>query len=295
MGVFYFPGKNSMPDRIGKWKVTTLETGDFRLDGGAMMGSVPKVLWEKINQADVLNRIDLSLRCLLLDDGRNRVLVESGMGDKLDDKFSNMFHVNQPKHPLKEKLIENGYQIEDITHVILTHLHFDHAGGATTLDGDGSLIPTFPNAVYYISELNWETGVNPSPRDSASYLDLNFLPLQIAGQLELVNDNAVIMDSISTITVSGHTTGQQLVKVESEGDVLVFCGDLIPLRSHLNLPWIMGYDLNAALTLEEKTQFLKEAADKKWWLWFYHDPKTVAVRIKEGVKYYDVTDEVLRI
>ena len=283
-----------MLNQIGKWKIFALETGDFRLDGGAMMGSVPKVLWEKSNRADELNRIDLSLRCLLLDDGENRVLIESGMGDKLTSKFANMFHVTQPDHPLKERLGEIGYKMEDITHMILTHLHFDHAGGATILDENNNLIPAFPNAVYYVSDSNWDAGMNPSPRDSASYLDFNYTPLQTAGKLELVAENSIIMDGISTISVNGHTFGQQLIKVESEGNTLIFCSDLIPLRSHLKLPWIMGYDLNAVLTLEEKTNFLKEAAKNNWWLWFYHDPKTIAVRIKKSEKYYDVVDEVMR-
>ena len=159
---------------IGKWKVVPLETGDFRLDGGAMMGSVPRVLWEKTNPPDKLNRIDLALRCLLMDDGTNRILIESGMGDKIGPSFSNRYHVKQPKHPLKEKLNEYGYNIEDITHVILTHLHFDHSGGATTYDSHGNLVPAFTNATYYVSERNWEAGTNPSPRDSASYLDINY-------------------------------------------------------------------------------------------------------------------------
>ena len=166
-----------MLNQIGKWKIFALETGDFRLDGGAMMGSVPRVLWEKSNPADELNRIDLSLRCLLLDDGENRVLIESGMGDKLTSKFAKMFHVIQPEHPLKERLGEIGYKMEDITHMILTHLHFDHAGGATILDEKNNLIPAFPNAVYYVSDSNWNAGMNPSPRDSASYLDINYAPL----------------------------------------------------------------------------------------------------------------------
>ncbi len=283
-----------MLNQIGKWKIFALETGDFRLDGGAMMGSVPRVLWEKSNPADELNRIDLSLRCLLLDDGENRVLIESGMGDKLTSKFAKMFHVIQPEHPLKERLGEIGYKMEDITHMILTHLHFDHAGGATILDEKNNLIPAFPNAVYYVSNANWNAGMNPNPRDSASYLDINYAPLYKAGKLELVAENSIIMDGISTISVNGHTFGQQLIKVESEGDTLIFCSDLIPLRSHLKLPWIMGYDLNAVLTLEEKTKFLKEAAENNWWLWFYHDTKTIAVRIKKSEKYYDVVDEVMR-
>ena len=283
-----------MLNQIGKWKIFALETGDFRLDGGAMMGSVPRVLWEKSNPADELNRIDLSLRCLLLDDGENRVLIESGMGDKLTSKFAKMFHVLQPDHPLKERLGEIGYKMEDITHMILTHLHFDHAGGATIIDESNNFIPAFPNAVYYVSDSNWDAGKNPSPRDSASYLDINYAPLQQAGKLEMVAENSIIMDGISTISVNGHTFGQQLIKVKSEGDTLIFCSDLIPLRSHLKLPWIMGYDLNAVLTLEDKTKFLNEAAEKKWWLWFYHDPLTVAVKIRSSKKYYDVIDEIKR-
>ena len=283
-----------MLDSLGNWKIIALETGDFRLDGGAMMGSVPKVLWEKTNPPDGFNRSDLALRCLLLDNGEYRILIESGMGDKIDPSFSNRYHVKQPKHPLKEKLNEYGYNIEDITHVILTHLHFDHSGGATTYDSHGKLVPAFTNATYYVSERNWEAGTNPSPRDSASYLDINYLPLHNTDQLELVPENTEILKGISTMVVNGHTYGQQLIKVQSREDTLVFCADLIPLRSHLQLPWIMGYDLNAALSLNEKEKFLKEAAENNWWLWFYHDPDTVAVQINFGEKYYDVVDEVKR-
>ena len=282
-----------MLSSIGKWKIFPLETGCFRLDGGAMMGSVPKVLWKKENPADKFNRIDLSLRCLLLDDGKNKVLIETGMGNKISEKFIKIFHVKQPKNPLKECLNKIGYQLEDITHVILTHLHFDHSGGATIFDTNNRLISPFPNAIYYISKKNWEAGSNPNPRDRASYLDINYVPLYKLGKLRLISDNSIIIDGISTISVDGHTFGQQLVKIESEENTLLFCSDLIPLRSHLKLPWIMGYDLNAVLTLKEKTEFLNEAADKNWWLWFYHDPKTIAVRIKKEGKYYNVIDEVM--
>ena len=279
---------------IGKWKVVPLETGDFRLDGGAMMGSVPRVLWEKTNPPDKLNRIDLALRCLLMDDGTNRILIESGMGDKIETSFANRFHIKQPDHPLLRRLGQAGYKMEDITHFILTHLHFDHAGGALTYNSDGNLIPAFPNATYYISQRNWEAGINPSPRDSASYLDINYLLLQETGKLKLLPENTEILDGVSTYIVNGHTNGQQLIKIESDGEVIVFCSDLIPLRSHLKLPWIMGYDLNASLTLKEKTDFLKEAANNRWWLFFYHDPTTVAVQIRPGEKYYDVVEEALR-
>ena len=283
-----------MLSSIGKWKVIALETGDFRLDGGAMMGSVPKVLWEKTNPPDELNRIDLALRCLLLDDGEHKILIESGIGDKLEASHLERYFVRQPDHPLKERLKEEGYEMDDITHVILTHLHFDHSGGATTLDSHGNIIPAFSNAIYYISERNWEAGINPSPRDSASYLDINFLALSETDKLQLVPDNEEIVEGITTMVVNGHTHGQQLIKVQSEENTLVFCADLIPLKSHLQLPWIMGYDLSAVLTLEEKTIFLKQAAKNDWWLWFYHDPSTVAVQISPGEKYYDVVSEVLR-
>ena len=283
-----------MLSNLGRWQVIPLETGDFRLDGGAMMGSVPKVLWEKTNPADEFNRIDLALRCLLLDDGENRILIESGMGDKLKADFKEMFHIVQEDHPLGACLNEKGLSKEEITHVILTHLHFDHAGGATTLDENGSIIPAFPHAKYFVSESNWKSGLEPNPRDKASYLPENYLPLKESGQLTLVKDNAELLDGISTITINGHTFGQQLIKVESDGEILVFCADLIPLKSHLQLPWIMGYDLNAILTLKEKTEILNKAAKEDWWLWFYHDPSTVAVKIKKGEKYFDVTEEVKR-
>ncbi len=279
---------------MGKWTVYALETGDFRLDGGAMMGSVPKVLWEKTNPADHLNRIRLSLRCMLLDDGENRILVESGMGGKLSVKFKEMFHVIQTNAPLIDALKRAGFDKRDITHVILTHLHFDHSGGATDLDDNGSIIPTFPQANYFISRRNWNAGMHPNPRDRASYLPENYASLESTGRLMLLEDNTTILDGISTITVDGHTTGQALVKVQDSGQTLVFVADLVPLKSHLKLPWIMGYDLSAELTLVEKTDFLRQACIGNWWLWFYHDPETVMVKIRRDEKYYTVTREVRR-
>jgi len=283
-----------MLNKIGKWKVTVLETGDFRLDGGAMMGSVPKVLWEKTNPADTLNRIELALRCLLLDDGKKCVLIETGMGNKFNEKFQDMFAICQEDHPLNHTLSKNGYSIDDITDVVLTHLHFDHAGGATNSTDNGQIIPSFPNAKYYISESNWQLGINPNPRDAASYLPENYVPLNEAGVLKRVPDNSEILPGITSYIVNGHTTGQQLINIESMDETLIFCSDLIPLRSHLQLPWIMGYDLNAYLTLQEKAEFLKKAAENNWWLFFYHDPQTVAVKIEAGEKYYDVVEEVFR-
>jgi len=230
----------------------------------------------------------------LLDDGKNRVLVETGMGRKISADFKEMFKVNQKENPLKYTLGRFGYRLEDISHVILTHLHFDHAGGILDVNENGELFPVFSNAKYYISKSNWNSAMNPSPRDSASYLKHNYSILETLNKLILIEDNSIIIDEISTMAVNGHTSGQQLVKVESEEDVMVFCSDLIPLKSHIKLPWIMGYDLNAALTLKEKTNFLNLASNNGWWLWFYHDPNTVAIKIKKGEKYYDIVEEIER-
>ena len=279
---------------VGKWKVYALESGYFKLDGGAMMGSVPKVLWDKTNPSDSKNRIELALRCLLVDDGKNIVLIETGIGHKNPEKFNEMFKIDHSKYTLSDTLSKYGYSNKNITHVILTHLHFDHSGGAISIDETGTSTPAFPNAKYYVSKRNWEAGIYPSPRDRASYLKENYLLLKEEGLLNLVDDNAMIIDGISNYMVDGHTTGQQLIKVSDQGDTIVFCSDLIPLKSHLKLPWIMGYDLNAALTLKEKKEFLDEASEQDWLLFFYHDPITVAVKIKKDEKYYKVTDEYAR-
>lgn len=281
-------------NNIGKWKVYALETGFFSLDGGAMMGSVPKVLWEKTNPPDSKNRIELALRCLLVDDGENVVLIESGIGTKNSDKFIKMFDIRMGKYSLSNELSKYGYSHENITHMVLTHLHFDHAGGAVLYDENNNLVPAFPNAKYYISEKNWDAGLNPSPRDRASYIKENYILLKEYGQLELVPENSNIIDGIDTYTVNGHTYGQQLIKISDNNDTLVFCSDLIPLESHLKLPWIMGYDLNAALTLKEKKEFLDLAYKNNWLLFFYHDPKTIAVRIKKAEKYYEVVEKYER-
>jgi len=284
-----------MLKNIGKWKISSVNMGKFKLDGGAMMGTVPKVMWEKTNPPDDLNRIDLALRCLLVDDGENVVLIETGLGDKVSDKFKNIFQIKHIDDTQQHALSRTGYSCSDITHVILTHLHFDHSGGATRFDDQGHIIPTFPNAKYYISEKNWRAGFHPNPRDRASYLIENYEALEKYGVLTLLPGNSQILPGISTYLVNGHTSGQQLVKVEDAGETVVFISDLIPLRSHLQIPWIMGYDLNAMLTLEEKIKFLEQASDGKWWLWFYHDPKTVSVRVNKGEKHYEVTEEIKEI
>jgi len=281
-------------ENIGKWKVFSLESGFFKLDGGAMMGSVPKVLWEKTNKPDSLNRINLALRCMLVDDGKSVVLIETGIGHKNPDKFIEIFDIDHENYTLSKALSHHGYNNKDITHVILTHLHFDHSGGALEYDKNKKLVTSFPNAQYYVSKSNWNAGKFPSPRDSASYLNENYDLLLDNEKLVLLDDNVAVMDGISTYSVNGHTVGQQLVRVSDENKSIVFCSDLIPLASHIKLPWIMGYDLNASLTLEEKKIFLDKASKENWLLFFYHDPDVVAIRIEQDNKYYKVKDEYRR-
>ena len=280
--------------RLGKWKIEVIESGDFKLDGGAMMGSVPKVLWDKTNPSDSLNRIQLAMRCLLLDDGKNVVLIETGIGDNFSEKFKTIFEISQKKYTLSNTLSDYGYNLEDITHVVLTHLHFDHAGGAVKRKLNGNMEPQFPNAQYYVSSKNWETALNPSFKDKASYLKENFICLKEYDVLNILPDNTEILPGINTYVVSGHTLGQQLVIISDKGKKLAFCSDLIPLKSHLRLPWIMGYDLNASLTLEEKKAFLDKASNQNWILYFYHDPIVVAVEIKKTDNYYEIINEYKR-
>ncbi len=278
---------------LGKWKVFALESGTFKLDGGAMMGSVPKVLWEKTNKPDELNRIKLSMRCLLVDDGINRVLIETGIGFKNPEKFLKIFDIDHSKYNLSNTLSESGYTFNDITHVIITHLHFDHSGGALHLE-DKQLKPSFPNATYYISDSNWKAAINPNEREKVSYISSNYMQLELEKKIKKIPDNYKILDGIETYVVNGHTKGQQLVKISDSSGTIVFCSDLIPLKSHLKLPWIMGYDLNAEITLSEKKKFLDQASEENWILFFYHDPECVAVRVKKSEKYYEIIDEIRR-
>ena len=278
---------------LGKWKVFALESGTFKLDGGAMMGSVPKVLWEKTNKPDDLNRIKLSMRCLLVDDGINRVLIETGIGFKNPEKFLKIFDIDHSKYTLSNTLTESGYSHNDITHVIFTHLHFDHSGGALHFE-DKQLKPSFPNATYYISDSNWKAAINPNEREKVSYISSNYMQLEMKKKLKKIPDNYKILDGIETYVVNGHTKGQQLVKISDSSGTIVFCSDLIPLKSHLKLPWIMGYDLNAEITLSEKKKFLDQASEENWFLFFYHDPDCVAVRVRKSEKYYEIIDEIRR-
>ncbi len=258
--------------KLGAFDIFPVLDGFFRLDGGAMFGVVPKTIWEKTNPSDKNNRILLALRTCLIDTGKELVLIDTGIGHKFQGKFEDIYQVKKEIYLVKS-LKEVGYKPEDITIVINTHLHFDHCGGNTSFDANGKIVPTFPNAKYYIQKSEWEAGNNPDDRSQASYLKENFLPLQEAGLLYLVDGDTKIIDGIEVIKTSAHTFGHQVVLVKSENQTLVYWGDLIPTASHLSLPYLMSYDLFPLQTMEQKEKLLAWALKENWVSFFEHDPK----------------------
>jgi len=277
------PHKTTLKDlklKIGPYHIHAVPTGMFGLDGGAMFGTVPKVLWEKSNPSDESNRIAMEARALLLVSEQHRILIDCGIGgdfvakygDKAGAKFAEMYAVDQGATSLTGSLKKHGLTTSDITHVILTHLHFDHAGSATC-DRGGKLVPTFQNAKYYVQRANLETARKPNRREKASYFGVNFEPLLEAGALSLLDGNVEnLLPGISVGTSDGHTTGQQYVRVSDGTNTLYYCGDVIPTSSHVRLPWVMGYDLRPLDLIEEKSVLLTKAASENAYLFFEHDP-----------------------
>ncbi len=286
--------------KIGPYKTKPVPTGVFGLDGGAMFGTVPKILWEKTNPADAHNRIAMEARALLLDGGPGqRVMIDCGIGrdfifkygEKLGPKFAEMYNVSDSAG-VEKSLNSYGLKLEDIDHVILTHLHFDHAGGATT-EKDGKLVPTFPKAKYYVQRANLETARKPNLREKASYYSANFEPLNEAGVLTILDGPVEnLLPGISVRTSDGHTVGQQIVLVSDAENTLVYCGDLIPTSTHIRLPWVMGYDLQPLVLMEEKRELLTPAAKGNWYLFFEHDPYMDAARVEETKGDFAVRERV---
>ena len=275
---------------LGDWTLHTLEAGALWLDGGAMFGSVPKPLWSRTNPPDERNRIRLAMRCLLLVGHGRRVLVDVGLGDKSGPKFRDIFRVEDTP-TLQDSLAAAGFGPGDVTDVLLTHLHFDHAGGATVRDGDDldgdDLHPRFPGARYYVQRRNWENAHAPNPRERASYLPENFDPLEQAGVLELWDGpDACPWPGVSLVTTDGHTRGQQLVRIEGGGQIVYFVTDLIPTAAHVRIPFVMGYDIAAIETMAEKQSLLDRAVNEGAWIALEHDPDTALARpVREGADF----------
>ncbi len=277
--------------KIGKYSVYIIESGYFGLDGGAMFGIIPKPLWEKTNPPDTENRIKLATRNLLLVSDTKRILVDTGMGNKWNEKNKKIYIVDQELNSLEKSLSLLELAKQDITDVILTHLHFDHAGGCTVYNANHKLEPAFPNATYYVQKQNYRWAVNPSERDQGSFIKENFVPLKDEGVLSEIEGEKKFDDEIDLINVNGHTFGQQLLKMSDSSNTLFYCCDLFPTVSHLSIPYIMGYDIQPLITVEEKKTFLRTALDEDWKLFFAHDPEIAYASLTSTNKGIRIRDK----
>lgn len=267
--------------RFGDLELFLIEDGGFRLDGGAMFGVVPRVMWAKSDPPDDHNRIQLAANTLLVKTGEANVLIDTGMGGKWGDKEKEMFAVDEPRTLITD-LARVDLHPNDITHVVQTHLHFDHAGGGTYIDQHGELKVQFPNARYYVQKGEWEVASNPNLRDRRSYKPENLQPLADAGVLELIEGDTEILPGVRTRVTGGHTKYHQIVLVESNGQTAVFNGDLIPTASHLPVPYVMAYDLYPQQTMEVKGPFLEEAHEGGYLMVFEHGPEVKAGHLHKG-------------
>ena len=270
---------------LGDFQVYGLCDGFFSLDGGAMFGVVPKVLWEKKAPADAKNRIRLALRSLLVRTGKALVLVETGLGTKTSKKFSEIYEISLDPG-LLPSLQSLGFKAEDIDFVINSHLHFDHCGGNTVEQEGRTIVPAFPRAKYVIQEGEWNDAQHPNARDRASYLTENFMPLEKTGQLLLVKGNTEITDGLDVILTPGHTASHQSVKIRSQGNVLFYLGDLVPSAAHIGLSYVMSYDLYPLETMKTKKKVYEQALAEDWTLAFVHDPVHAFGKVAQaGPKY----------
>lgn len=286
---------------LGKWRVHAIQAGGQQLDGGAMFGVVPKPLWERRLASDARNRIPMGMRCLLVEHESALVLIDTGVGNKETAKFHDIYGIdNQPlddvdvvpgRTALESGIRAAGFSPDDITHVINTHLHFDHAGGNTFRSADGAVLPSFPRARYIVQRGELEYASHANERTSASYFPPNWAPLAEAGQLDLVDGELEVLPGISLRRTPGHVPHHQSVVIRSGGETACFLGDVVPTSHHLPLPWIMGYDVEPLVTLESKRALLADALAGAWTLVFEHDAHHGFGRVAHDGKGYGLASE----
>ena len=261
-----------------------INTGNLKLDGGAMFGVVPKVMWSKLYTCDENNLCNWIMRCLLIVDGDRKILIDTGIGNKQSEKFFSNYYLNGDAS-LDKSLAEHGFTVDDITDVILTHLHFDHCGDAIRWNADKTdYIPTFKNATYYVSRKQWEWATHPNNREKASFLKENILPIGEKAKMKLIDEDSEIMPGINIRLFYGHTDGQMIPFISYKGKTVVYMADVLPSTAHIPLPYVMSYDTRPLITLEEKEKFLKEAAQKGYVLFFEHDLYHEACTVEETEK-----------
>jgi glyoxylase-like metal-dependent hydrolase (beta-lactamase superfamily II) len=273
--------------KIGKWTVHAIQAGGQKLDGGAMFGVVPKMLWQRRIVPDERNRIQLGMRCLLIEHDIGPVLIDTGAGSKENEKFHDIYGVENrgERGPtwLEDGLLDVGIRAEDVALVINTHLHFDHAGGNTLRTTDGEVRPSFPNARYVVQRGEYLFATHTNERTAASYFAHNFVPLAEADRFDFIEGEREIVAGIRSLRTPGHVPGHQSLLIESQGERAVYLGDLIPTTAHLPLPWIMGYDVEPLVTLETKRRILAQAQAEDWLFIFEHDAATPWGKLSEGL------------
>ena len=270
--------------KFGEFELFVVSDGTFRLDGGAMFGTIPRVLWERTNPADDRNRILMGLNSLLIRTPTENILVDTGLGAAYDEKFAFLYGVDKSQTELLKSLAAAGVQAADINRVILTHLHFDHAGGNCFRDKNGEFKPTFPNAVYYINEGELAYAKEPDPRSKPSYLPYTWEPLERQGQVALISGDVEVAPGVTILSAPGHTPNHQIVTVKSVGLTACFLADLVPTPSHLKIHYVMGFDLDALTAMKNKERVLKQAQAEDWLLIFEHSPGVKAGYLTEDLK-----------
>lgn len=268
-------------------KLYSINAGHFKLDGGAMFGVVPKSIWNKVNPADENNMCSWALRCLLIEDGNRLILIDNGMGTKQDDKFFGYYYLHGNDN-LQKSLNKYGFGVDDITDMVLTHLHFDHCGGSINYNSDRTkLEPTFKNAKYYCNEKHWNWATHPNSREKASFIKENIFPIKESGQLNFIDESSQLIPNLSFKEVNGHTEAMMLPIIKYKETTLAYMADLIPSAGHIPIPYVMGYDVRPLETLKEKESMLTQALDNNWTLFFEHDPRIECVtleRTERGIR-----------
>lgn len=278
--------------KIGDYDLYSIETSEFSLDGGAMFGIIPKPIWERQASSDALNRIDMVTRSLLLCSDERKILIDTGNGTKWEEKYREIYNIDTSRYNIDNSLTKYGFNADDITDIICTHLHFDHAGGNTKID-DGTIVPTFPNAKYWVTKEHWDLANHPSQKDSGSFIEHDWKVLAENGMIETVNGNEPFIKGIDSYITQGHTAGL-LHPMISDGTKTLFYGaDIFPLAAHISIPWVMAYDVQPVVTMKEKEILLPKMQDEEWILFLEHDPNIQACTVHQDGKHFKMNESVL--
>jgi len=277
--------------KIGKYDLYSVETSEFGLDGGAMFGIIPKPVWERKVSADELNRVNMVTRSLLLVSDEKKILIDTGNGTKWEEKYKQIYDINTDQYNIEKSLGKYGFSSEQITDVICTHMHFDHIGGNTKIKS-GEVVPTFPNAKYWISEENWKLANHPSQKDAGSFIEHDWKVLAENQMIEIIDGREPFIEGIETFVTHGHTPGL-LHPIVSDGSNKLFYGaDIFPMAAHIPIPWVMAYDVQPVVTMEEKQKLLQKMDCEDWILFFEHDPHIQACTVHKDGKHYKLNKEI---